>query len=279
MLTPDALAELMAGETPRTPCSTFRERGAYDRGHIFRSHVIAAPPARDTPAGAGTAPATPMRSRRRGRHAAPLAGHATSARWATATCACSTAVSPPGAKAGRGVVQGPQRASKVLRASVHSHEMKTTAGPPPRSPQADRARRRHGDRRIAHGGGIHPRLHPGARSAFPAAELVPRIGEWSSVRSDHRCQMRRPARASTSAPRRCVACAARNPSWTGETRCTMAGSSPGLTLKARRHARGAGPGAEGPALAETTARRVADEMASGSCQRGGCAGAVGGSRR
>ena len=36
MLTPDALATLMAGPTPHAVLDV-RERGAYERGHVFRS--------------------------------------------------------------------------------------------------------------------------------------------------------------------------------------------------------------------------------------------------
>src|ERR671933_420721 len=36
MLTPDALAELMASDTPHAVLDV-RERGAYERGHIFRT--------------------------------------------------------------------------------------------------------------------------------------------------------------------------------------------------------------------------------------------------
>ena len=173
MLTPDALAALMAGATAHAVLD-IRERGAYERGHIFRSTSLPRRQLETRMATLVTAPATPI---------AVIDADGTLAPLAVATLGAMgySDVRPlegglaAWRKAGRPLVQGVNVPSKVF--GEHAlHAMKT-----PQIPPHELARRieRGDDMVIVDSRTVEEYTRgciPGAISV-PGAELVPRIGE------------------------------------------------------------------------------------------------------
>ncbi len=256
MLTPDALAALMASAAPHAVLDV-RERGAYERGHVFRTTSL---PRRQletrTPA-LVTAPATPIAVLDAEGTLAPLAAATLAAMGYRDVRRVEGGVAA-WRKAGRPLVQGVNVPSKVF--GEHAlHAMKT----PQVAPHELARRIEQGDDLVI----VDARTVeeytrgciPGAISV-PGAELVPRIGELVD----------RPETTIV------VHCGGRTRSYIGAESLrrmrlpnpilalengTMGWELAGLTLE-RGAARSAPPpGAKSRALAETTAARVAAEDA------------------
>src|SRR5688572_20117807 len=256
MLTPDALAALMTGAAAHAVLDV-RERGAYERGHVFRSTSLPRRQLETRVPALVTAPATPI---------AVLDADGTLAPLAAATIVAmgyrDVRVLEGGLaawhKAGRPVVQGVNVPSKVF--GEHAlHAMKT-----PQIPPHELARRieRGEDMVIVDARTVEEYTRgciPGAISV-PGAELVPRIGEL----------VPRPETTIV------VHCGGRTRSYIGAESLrrmrlpnpivalengTMGWELAGLTLE-RGAARSAPPpGAASRAQAEATAARVAAEDA------------------
>ena len=255
-LTPEALAALMTGAAAHAVLDV-RERGAYERGHVFRSTSLPRRQLETRVPALVTAPATPI---------AVLDADGTLAPLAAATLAAMgySDVRPLDGglaawrKAGRPLVQGVNVPSKVF--GEHAlHAMKT-----PQIPPHELARRieRGDDMVIVDSRTVEEYTRgciPGAISV-PGAELVPRIGEL----------VKRPETTIV------VHCGGRTRSYIGAESLrrmqlpnlivalengTMGWELAGLTLE-RGAARSAPPpGAASRAQAEATAARVAAEDA------------------
>jgi rhodanese-related sulfurtransferase len=254
MLTPDALAALMAGDTPHAVLDV-RERGAYERGHIFRTTSLPRRQLETRLPPLVTAPATPIVVVDADGALAPLA-----AATITAMGYRDVRVLEGGLaawrRAGRAVVQGVNVPSKVF--GEHAlHAMKT-----PQIPPHDLARRieRGDDMVIVDSRTVEEYTRgciPGAISV-PGAELVPRIGEL----------VERPDTTIV------VHCGGRTRSYIGAESLrrmglpnpivalengTMGWELAGLTLERGATRSAPAPGAKSRALAEATAKRVAAE--------------------
>jgi rhodanese-related sulfurtransferase len=254
MLTPDALADLMAGDTPHAVLDV-RERGAYERGHVFRSTSLPRRQLETRLPGLVTAPATPIAVLDADGTLAPLA-----AATITAMGYEDVRVLDGGLatwrKSGRPVVQGVNVPSKVFGERA-LHQMKT-----PQIPPHELARRieRGDDMVIVDARTVEEYTRgciPGAVSV-PGAELVPRIAEL----------VERPETTIV------VHCGGRTRSYIGAESLrrmrlpnpvvalengTMGWELAGLTLERGATRSAPAPGPRSRALAETTARRVAVE--------------------
>jgi rhodanese-related sulfurtransferase len=254
MLTPDTLAALMAGDTPHAVLDV-RERGAYERGHIFRTTSLPRRLLETRVPTLITAPATPI---------AVVDADGSLARLAADTIRAmgylDVRVLEGGLtawrKAGRPVVQGVNVPSKVFGERA-LHEMKT-----PQIAPHELARRieRGDDMVIVDARTVEEYTRgciPGAISV-PGAELVPRIGEL----------VERPDTTIV------VHCGGRTRSYIGAESLrrmglpnpivalengTMGWELAGLTLERGATRSAPEPGPQSRALAETTARRVAGE--------------------
>ena len=254
MLTPDALAALMAGDTPHAVLDV-RERGAYERGHVFRSTSLPRRQLETRLPALVTAPRTPIAVIDADGTLAPLA-----AATIRATGYRDVRVLDGGLaawrKSGRAVVQGVNVPSKVF--GEHAlHAMKT----PQISPHELARRIERGDDMVIVDSRTVEEYSrgciPGAISV-PGAELVPRIGEL----------VERPDTTIV------VHCGGRTRSYIGAESLrrmrlpnpivalengTMGWELAGLTLERGATRSAPAPGAKSRALAETTATRVAAE--------------------
>ena len=254
MLTPDALAALMAGPAPHAALDV-RERGAYERGHIFRTTSLPRRLLETRLPALVTAPATPVAVVDADGALAPLAAETIRAMGYGDVRVLEGGLAA-WRKAGRPVVQGVNVPSKVFGERA-LHEMKT-----PQIAPHELARR------IADG---HDMVIVDARTveeyargcipgaiSVPGAELVPRIGEL----------VERPETTIV------VHCGGRTRSYIGAESLrrmglpnpivalengTMGWELAGLTLERGATRAAPEPGPKSRALAETTARRVAGE--------------------
>src|SRR4051812_23602357 len=256
MLSPDALAALMAGAAPHAVLDV-RERGAYERGHVFRTTSL---PRRQLELRVPmlvTAPATPIALLDADGMLSSLAATTLGSMGYTNVEILAGGLGAWRAS-GRALVQGLNVPSKVF--GEHAlHAMKT-----PQIAPHDLAKRieRGDDMVIVDSRTVEEYTRgciPGAISV-PGAELVPRIGEL----------VQRPETTIV------VHCGGRTRSYLGAESLrrmrlpnpivalengTMGWELAGLTLE-RGAARSAPPpGASSRALAETTATRVATEDA------------------
>ena len=254
MLTPDALAALMAGDTPHAVLDV-RERGAYERGHIFRTTSLPRRLLETRLPGLVTAPATPIAVVDADGALAALAAETIRAMGYRDVRVLEGGL-PAWRKAGRPVVQGVNVPSKVFGERA-LHEMKT-----PQIAPHDLARRieRGDDMVIVDARTVEEYTRgciPGAISV-PGAELVPRIGEL----------VERPDTTIV------VHCGGRTRSYIGAESLrrmrlpnpivalengTMGWELAGLTLERGATRSAPEPGTRSRALADTTSRRVADE--------------------
>jgi rhodanese-related sulfurtransferase len=254
MLTPDALAALMAGDTPHAVLDV-RERGAYERGHVFRSTSLPRRQLETRLPGLVTAPTTPIVVIDADGTLAPLAASTVGAMGYRDVQLLEGGLEG-WRKTGRAVVQGINVPSKVF--GEHAlHAMKT-----PQIPPHELARRiaRGDDMVIVDSRTVEEYTRgcvPGAISV-PGAELVPRIGEL----------VERPDTTIV------VHCGGRTRSYIGAESLrrmrlpnpivalengTMGWELAGLTLERGATRSAPTPGARSRALAEATARRVAAE--------------------
>jgi rhodanese-related sulfurtransferase len=254
MLTPDALAALMAGSIAHAVLDV-RERGAYERGHIFRSTSLPRRQLETRLPRLVTAPATPIAVVDADGTLAPLAA-ATIGAMGYGDVRVLDGGLAAWRRSGRSVVQGVNVPSKVFGERA-LHEMKT-----PQIAPHELARRiaRGDDMIIVDSRTVEEYARgciPGAVSV-PGAELVPRIGELV-------------ARPETTIV---VHCGGRTRSYIGAESLrrmrlpnpivalengTMGWELAGLTLERGATRAAPAPGARSRALAEATARRVADE--------------------
>jgi len=253
-LTPDALAALMGADTAHAVLDV-RERGAYERGHIFRATSLPRRLLETRVPGLITALATPIAVVDADGTLAPLAA-ATLAAMGYVDVRVLDGGLAAWRRAGRSTVQGVNVPSKVFGERA-LHELKT-----PQIAPHELARRieRGDDMVIVDARTVEEYARgciPGAISV-PGAELVPRIGELIE-------------RADTTIV---VHCGGRTRSYIGAESLrrmrlpnpivalengTMGWELAGLTLE-RGAARSApAPGARSRALADATARRVAEE--------------------
>jgi rhodanese-related sulfurtransferase len=254
MLTPDALATLMAGPTPHAVLDV-RERGAYERGHVFRSTSLPRRQLETRLPALVTALDTPIVLVDADGTLAPLAA-TTVAAMGYGDVRLLEGGLAAWRRSGRALVQGVNVPSKVF--GEHAlHAMKT-----PQIPPRELARRiERGDDMVivdARTAEEYTRgCIPGAISV-PGAELVPRIGEL----------VRRPETTIV------VHCGGRTRSYIGAESLrrmglpnpvvalengTMGWELAGLTLERGAARTAPPPGPASRALAETTARRVAAE--------------------
>jgi rhodanese-related sulfurtransferase len=256
MLTPDALAELMARDDAHAVLDV-RERGAYERGHVFRTTSLPRRQLETRMPALVTAPATPIAVVDADGMLAPLAA-ATLATMGYSDVRVLEGGLAAWREAGRPLVQGVNVPSKVF--GEHAlHAMKT-----PQIPPHELARRieRGDDMVIVDSRTVEEYTRgciPGAISV-PGAELVPRIGELVD----------RPETTIV------VHCGGRTRSYIGAESLrrmrlpnpiialengTMGWELAGLTLERGATRAAPPPGARSRALAETTAARVAAEDA------------------
>jgi rhodanese-related sulfurtransferase len=254
MLATDALAALMAGPTPHAVLDV-RERGAYERGHIFRSTSLPRRQLETRLPGLVTAPETPIVLVDDDGTLAPLAA-ATLTAMGYADVRQLDGGLAAWRRSGRALVQGVNVPSKVF--GEHAlHAMKT-----PQIPPHELARRiaRGDDMVIVDARTVEEYTRgciPGAISV-PGAELVPRIGELAT----------RPETTIV------VHCGGRTRSYIGaESLRRMRLPNPivalengpmgwelaGLTLERGATRSAPAPGPASRALADETARRVAAE--------------------
>ena len=256
MLTPDGLAALMAGAPPHAVLDV-RERGAYERGHIFRTTSLPRRLLVTRMSTLITAPATPIAVVDADGTLAPLAATTLTAMGYTDVRVLARGLAA-WRDAGRPLVQGVNVPSKVF--GEHAlHAMKT-----PQIAPHDLARRieRRDDLVIVDSRTVEEYTRgciPGAISV-PGAELVPRIGEL----------VERPDTTIV------VHCGGRTRSYIGAESLrrmhlpnpivalengTMGWELAGLTLERGATRSAPPPGSRSRALAEATAARVAAEDA------------------
>jgi rhodanese-related sulfurtransferase len=256
MLTPDTLAALMAGAAPHAVLDV-RERGAYERGHVFRTTSLPRRQLETRLPTLVTAPATPIVVLDADGTLAPLAAATLGTMGYTNVDVLAGGLAAWRAS-GRPLVQGVNVPSKVF--GEHAlHAMKT-----PQIAPHDLAKRieRGDDMVIVDSRTVEEYTRgciPGAISV-PGAELVPRIGELV-------------ARPETTIV---VHCGGRTRSYLGAESLrrmrlpnpivalengTMGWELAGLTLERGATRSAPPPGATSRALAETTAARVAAEDA------------------
>jgi rhodanese-related sulfurtransferase len=256
MLTPDALAELMAGDTAHAVLD-IRERGAYERGHVFRTMSLPRRQLETRLPALVTAPATPIALVDADGTLVPLAAATLAAMGYSDVRRLEGGLAAWRA-AGLPLVQGVNVPSKVF--GEHAlHAMKT-----PQIAPRELARRieRGDDMVIVDSRTVEEYTRgciPGAISV-PGAELVPRIGEL----------VERPETTIV------VHCGGRTRSYIGAESLrrmrlpnpivalengTMGWELAGLTLERGASRSAPPPGAQSRALAETTAARVAAEDA------------------
>jgi rhodanese-related sulfurtransferase len=253
-LTPDALAALMQGAAPHAVLDV-RERGAYERGHIFRTTSLPRRQLETRLPALVTAAATPIVLVDGDGALAPLAAATLAAMGYTDVRALDGGLAA-WRRAGRAVVQGVNVPSKVFGEQA-LHAMKT-----PQVAPHELARRieRGDDMVIVDARTVEEYARgciPGAISV-PGAELVPRIGELV-------------ARPETTIV---VHCGGRTRSYIGAESLrrmhlpnpvvalengTMGWELAGLTLERGATRAAPPPGARSRALAEATAARVAAE--------------------
>jgi rhodanese-related sulfurtransferase len=256
MLTPDALANLMTGDAAHAVLDV-RERGAYERGHVFRTTSLPRRQLEIRMPALVTAPATPIALVDADGTLAPLAAATLSAMGYSDVRRLEGGLAAWRA-AGLPLVQGVNVPSKVF--GEHAlHAMKT-----PQIAPRELARRieRGDDLVIVDSRTVEEYTRgciPGAISV-PGAELVPRIGEL----------VERPATTIV------VHCGGRTRSYIGAESLrrmrlpnpivalengTMGWELAGLTLERGATRSAPPPGARSRTLAETTAARVAAEDA------------------
>jgi rhodanese-related sulfurtransferase len=256
MLTPDALAALMAGAAAHAVLDV-RERGAYERGHVFRTTSLPRRQLETRVPSLVTAPATPITVLDADGTLAPLAAATLAAMGYSDVRTLEGGVAA-WRKAGRPLVQGVNVPSKVF--GEHAlHAMKT-----PQIPPHELARRieRGDDMVIVDARTVEEYTRgciPGSISV-PGAELVPRIGEL----------VQRPETTIV------VHCGGRTRSYIGAESLrrmqlpnpivalengTMGWELAGLTLERGATRSAPPPGARSRTLAEAAAARVAAEDA------------------
>ena len=254
MLTPDALAALMAGGAPHAVLDV-RERGAYERGHVFRTTSVPRRQLETRLPTLVTAPATPIAVIDADGALAELAAATLGAMGYTDIRVLADGLAA-WRKAERPLVQGVNVPSKVF--GEHAlHSMKT-----PQIAPHELARRieRGDDMVIVDSRTVEEYRRgciPGAISV-PGAELVPRIGELVD----------RPETTIV------VHCGGRTRSYIGAESLrrmrlpnpivalengTMGWELAGLTLERGATRSAPAPGSKSRELAETTATRVATE--------------------
>jgi rhodanese-related sulfurtransferase len=254
MLTPDGLAALMAGDAPHAVLDV-RERGAYERGHVFRSTSLPRRQLAMRVPALITAPATPIAVIDAEGALAPLAA-ATLAEMGYTDVRVLEGGLAAWRATGRPLVQGVNVPSKVF--GEHAlHVMKT----PQIAPHDLAGRIERGDDLLvvdSRTAEEYARGHvPGAISV-PGGELVPRIGEL----------VERPSTTIV------VHCGGRTRSYIGAESLrrmrlpnpivalengTMGWELAGLTLERGATRSAPSPGVRSRALAASTAARVASE--------------------
>lgn len=173
MLTPEALADLMASDTPHAVLD-LRERGAYERGHVFRTTSLPRRQLEFRVPALITAPATPIALLDAGGELAPLAATTLGAMGYRDIRIVTGGIDAWRA-AGRRLVQGLNVPSKVFGERA-LHRWRT----PQITPHELMRRRDTREDMVVVDARTYEEYHrgciPGAINV-PGAELVPRIGE------------------------------------------------------------------------------------------------------